>query len=90
MNSGNAESKPIFGIALASAGYACFALQDAIVKWLVADYAVPQILFMRSLVIVLITGGLAWRFGHPSVFKSKYRNTLVLRAGLMLFAWLLL
>ncbi|PRA52165.1 DMT family transporter [Brucella pituitosa] len=89
MNSGNAESKPILGIALASAGYACFALQDAIVKWLVADYAVPQILFMRSLVIVIITGSLAWRLGHPSVFKSKYRNTLVLRAGLMLLAWLL-
>lgn len=83
------ESKPIVGIALASAGYACFALQDAIVKWLVADYAVPQILFMRSLVIVLITGGLAWHFRHPSIFKSKYRGTLVLRAALMLFAWLL-
>jgi S-adenosylmethionine uptake transporter len=86
MDSGNAESKPIFGIALASAGYACFALQDAIVKWLVADYAVPQILFMRSLVIVVITGGLAWRLRHPSIFKSKYRGTLVLRAGLMLLA----
>ncbi|MEJ5082152.1 MULTISPECIES: DMT family transporter [unclassified Ochrobactrum] len=83
------ESKPIVGIALASAGYACFALQDAIVKWLVADYAVPQILFMRSLVIVLITGGLAWHFRHPSIFKSKYRGTLVLRAALMLLAWLL-
>lgn len=83
------ESKPIVGIALASAGYACFALQDAIVKWLVADYAVPQILFMRSLVIVLITGGLAWHFRHPSILKSKYRGTLVLRAALMLLAWLL-
>jgi len=83
------ESKPIVGIALASAGYACFALQDAIVKWLVADYSVPQILFMRSLVIVLITGGLAWHLRHPSILKSRYRGTLVFRAALMLLAWLL-
>lgn len=83
------DTKTLLGIALASGGYACFALQDALVKWLVETYEVPQILFMRSLVIVLITGTLAAHFRHPSILTSKYRGTLVLRAALMLFAWLL-
>jgi S-adenosylmethionine uptake transporter len=83
------RDKPVLGIALASAGYACFALQDAIVKWLVAYYAVPQVLFMRSLVIVVITGTLALYLRHPSILKSRYRGTVVLRAALMLVAWLL-
>lgn len=83
------NDRPMLGIALASGGYGCFALQDAIVKWLVTDYAVPQILFVRSLVIVLITATLAAYFRHPSILKSRYRGTLVLRAALMLVAWLL-
>jgi S-adenosylmethionine uptake transporter len=81
--------KPLVGIALAAAGYACFSVQDALVKWLVDDYQVPQILFMRSLVIVVIAGVLVRSRGHPSFLKSPYRGTLVLRAGLMLLAWLL-
>jgi S-adenosylmethionine uptake transporter len=89
MNRLSLEHKPLLGIALASAGYACFALQDAIVKWLVADYEVPQILFIRSLIIVLITGPLAIYFRHPSIMKSRYRGTVVVRAALMLLAWLL-
>lgn len=89
MNSPFSDHKPLLGIALASAGYACFALQDAIVKWLVADYEVPQVLFVRSLIIVLVTGPLALYFRHPSIMKSRYRGTVVLRAGLMLVAWLL-
>lgn len=32
MSSGLIDTKPLAGIALASAGYACFALQDALVK----------------------------------------------------------
>ncbi len=89
MNTSFSSQRSLLGVALASAGYACFALQDAVVKWLVADYEVPQILFMRSLVIVLITAPLALYFRHPSIMKSRYRGTVVLRAGLMLVAWLL-
>jgi S-adenosylmethionine uptake transporter len=89
MTSNQDETRPMRGIALASAGYACFSLQDAIVKWLVADYSVPEILFFRSLVIVLIAGSLAWYRKHPSILKSKYRGTVVLRAILMLVAWML-
>lgn len=89
MISGSRKKGPIAGIALACAGYACFSLQDAMVKWLVASYEVPEILFMRSLVIVLVAGVLVRYRRHPSIFRSPYRGTVVLRAGLMLLAWLL-
>ena len=89
MSSGLIDTKPLAGIALASAGYACFALQDALVKWMVATYEVPQILFMRSLVIVLVSGVLLRFYRQPSILKSPYRGTVVLRAALMLIAWLL-
>ncbi len=89
MNNGLGDSRSLAGIALACCGYACFAMQDAMVKWLVVDYQVPQILFMRSLVIVAISSVLVRYRRHPSIFKSPYRNTVFLRAGLMLAAWLL-
>ncbi|MGF9567115.1 DMT family transporter [Neorhizobium sp. JUb45] len=89
MSKVNEQGRALVGIALASAGYSCFALQDAIVKWLVADYEVPEILFFRSVVIVLIAGVLARIRGHASILKSPHRSTIVLRAALMLAAWLL-
>jgi hypothetical protein len=42
------------GIALAMAGYFLFSLQDAIVKWLVADHTVWEILFVRSVTITVL------------------------------------
>jgi S-adenosylmethionine uptake transporter len=81
-------STPLAGIALACAGYSLFAIQDAVVKWLVADYSVPQILFMRSIIIVAFAAFMVRRLRHPSILKSPHRKSLVLRAGLMLSAWL--
>ena len=89
MTSEHLETRPLLGIALATAGYSCFAMQDAIVKWLVEDYEVPEILFFRSLVIVVIAGVLVHLRGHPSILKSPHRGTVFVRAGLMLVAWML-
>ncbi len=80
--------RPLVGIALACSGYSLFAIQDAVVKWLVADYAVPQILFMRSIMIVVVAGIMVRRLQHPSILKSPHRKSLLLRAGLMLSAWM--
>ncbi|MDM9624867.1 DMT family transporter [Rhizobium sp. S152] len=82
------QQSPLLGIALACSGYSLFAIQDAVVKWLVADYAVPQVLFMRSIVIVAISGIMVRRLKHPSILASPHRNSLLLRAGLMLAAWM--
>lgn len=82
------QTAPLTGIALACGGYSFFAIQDAAVKWMVASYSVPQILFMRSLVIVALCVGLVHRYRHPSILRSPRRGSLFLRAMLMLLAWL--
>lgn len=79
---------PLVGIALACIGYSLFAIQDAVVKWLVADYAVPQILFIRSVMIVGFSAFFIHRNRHPSILKSSHRSSVLLRAVLMLGAWL--
>jgi S-adenosylmethionine uptake transporter len=79
---------PLVGIALSCSGYSLFAIQDAIVKWLVADYSVPQILFIRSVFIAAVAGFMVRRFRHPSILKSAHRKSVILRAGLMLAAWM--
>lgn len=82
------HSSPLTGIALACAGYSFFAIQDAAVKWLVPTYAVPQILFVRSVVIVVLSTVLVRHYGHPSILASRNKGSLFLRAMLMLVAWL--
>ncbi len=78
------------GIALASCGYSLFSLQDAVVKWLVVAYPVPEILFVRSSLIALIA--LAVGRGGPvlrDLGASRNKLPLLLRGGLILTAWLL-
>lgn len=81
-------TSPLTGFALACGGYSLFAIQDAAVKWLVAAYAVPQVLFLRSVVIVTLSSVLVRRYRHPSILVSPHRASLFLRAMLMLAAWL--
>ena len=67
------QDAPFFGIALALAGSFCFVVQDSGVKWLSAELAVLQILFLRSLFgFATLVGGyklagrrLVWRTGRP-------------------------
>jgi drug/metabolite transporter (DMT)-like permease len=76
------------GIGLALVAYLTFSLQDASVKWLVADYATLQIMFTRSAVILAI----CFLFGGPNLameaVMSPDRRTLALRALVLLAAWL--
>lgn len=75
------------GAYMALGAFFCFALQDASVKWLVADVAVVQVLFVRSAVITLF---LTARFGRPlwhQLAVSPYRLPLALRGFLLLAAW---
>ena len=84
-----ARSRVVTGLALAAWSYALFATQDATVKALVTVYAVPQILFFRSIVIMLIAFVCG---GGPraltQVQRSANKPALVARASLILLAWL--
>jgi drug/metabolite transporter (DMT)-like permease len=89
MSTSGVVDRSLQGIGLCTLGYAFLALQDAVIKWLVADYSVVTILFWRSLVVVvacLLAGRLrlvqrAWR--------SPSRRLLVVRGLLSIVAWLL-
>ena len=83
-----ANSGILTGIALTAGGYAIFSIQDATVKWLAATYAVPQILFLRSLVIVAIALALGGRGGVRALARSRNKAPILLRAGLITVAWL--
>src|SRR5262249_51234869 len=85
---GRSRSPALAGLALSVLGYSIFSLQDAMVKWLVADYAVPQILFMRSVTAMLV--GLLVGRGPllRQVLVSRSKLPLLFRGSIIIAAWL--
>jgi drug/metabolite transporter (DMT)-like permease len=82
------QDRVVSGIYLTIAAFFTFALQDAMIKWLVASLTVWQVLFVRSITIVAIATilgrGAVWR----RAFTSPSRYRLMLRGFLILAAWL--
>ena len=78
---------PLKGIACVALAMSLFPAQDAIVKWLSADYSVFQILFMRSIFVFIPCAVLVLRSGGFGVLRAKRPNLLVLRAALGFCAW---
>jgi drug/metabolite transporter (DMT)-like permease len=77
------------GIACAIASFAVFALHDAAIKWVVmADYSPWQVLFSRSLVILLICLAIGRKRVVVQTLRSPIRNALLARAIGLLLAWL--
>ena len=76
------------GVALGALGYSLFALHDAATKWLVEAIPVWQILFFRSVLIVLGCTVIGRRELWRRVLTSPNRGALSLRAALVLIAWL--
>ncbi|VVM54717.1 DMT family transporter [Pseudomonas fluorescens] len=87
--SSSTVDRSLQGIGLCVLGYAFLSFQDALIKWLVADYSVVTILFWRAAVVVvavLLAGRLrvirrAWH--------SPSRRLLVVRGLLSIVAWVL-
>src|SRR6201996_1373732 len=80
-------SSTMTGAALAVTGWAVFSLQDAIVKLLVVDLPVPEVLFARSVVILAISGALAKRADFAAMAEPRNCGAIALRALIILFAW---
>ena len=76
------------GILLATGAYFMFSAQDAAVKWLATDYAIPQLLFMRSITIVLLVLAIGRRPLVRQVLVSTNKLPLLLRGAVILAAWL--
>ncbi|MGE8189609.1 DMT family transporter [Pseudomonas sp. NPDC086278] len=77
------------GIGLCTLGYAFLALQDAVIKWLVADYSVVTILFWRSLFVVVVCLMAGRSRLVQKAWRSPSRRVLVERGLLSLVAWVL-
>lgn len=76
------------GPVLALLSYLLFSIQDAAIKWLVADYSVWQILFMRSLSVAALCVAVG---GAPLVRRvtaSRNKWPLLFRGLVVLVAWL--
>ncbi len=83
----HSDTASLQGIAFGAASYSLFAFHDALVKSVINDLPVVQILFIRSLVIVI--GCLA--IGRGTVLRdfkaSSGKHLMLLRAALTLSAW---
>ena len=77
------------GMLLGVLAYSLFAMHDATNKWLVEHLPVPEVLFFRSLAIVI--GVLVASRGRmvPTLLASTMKLSLAARGVLTLVAWLL-
>ena len=64
-------ASPAAGILLYLTGVFLFAVNDALGKWLVADYTVAQLMLLRSLGAVLVLAVMIWRL-RPSLAIGQW------------------
>jgi drug/metabolite transporter (DMT)-like permease len=81
-------SPGLIGIALAIVGYFLFSLQDAAVKWLVADHTVWEVLFVRSITVTLLCLARGRAALVRQVVVSVNKRALLWRGAVILGAWL--
>jgi len=81
-------SRSLSGALLALGGWAAFSLQDALVKTLVVELPVPEVLFGRSLLIVAFAGFVVRRADCRAMAEPRNAIAIVVRSALILFAWL--
>ena len=74
MTNNDSSDRPLAGIAMMLIGIAGFAVMDATIKWLTAEYPVPQVIALRSWFGLPILILLAMRDGGLSALKS-YKPT---------------
>ncbi len=79
--------RTLVGAALCLGSWAAFSLQDAIVKSLVVDLPVPEVLFGRSVVIVAVSLAFLNRADYRALSIPSNLRSIALRSALILIAW---
>jgi RarD protein len=82
-----ASNSSLKGMALGFAAYSTFAVHDALVKGVINDLPVFQILFVRSVVVVLICLAMGRVGVVTGLIRSPNKPMLLLRGVLTLAAW---
>lgn len=78
---------PLRAIGFGCAGAALFTLQDASFKWLSAEYAILQIIFLRSILAVTISGLWVQRHGGMAVLRVRRWRLFAGSTAANLTAW---
>ncbi|RAI58861.1 DMT family transporter [Roseicella frigidaeris] len=81
-DSGPAPRGQAAGILLMLAAVLLFSLNDVLGKWLVASYAVGQVLVLRSLAALAALSPLAWRRLRAARFRAERPGLQALRVAL--------
>ena len=81
------DAASLRGIAMGAAAYSLFAFHDALIKGIILDVPVMQIVFLRS--VVICVGCLALSRGNvvADLSRSSGRGLILVRAALTLAAW---
>lgn len=74
------------GIAYAVAGVLVFSIQDALAKWLVADYSVAQIIFFRGIFALIPCAFIVHRSGGWAALRTRRLHLHAGRAALLIGA----
>jgi S-adenosylmethionine uptake transporter len=82
------QRQTMTGIGYALAGFSIFSMQDATVKWLAASLPIWEILFFRSLMIILLVTIVTGPRNLGAILINPNRMTLLGRGLLILVAWL--
>jgi len=77
------------GISITVVGGLCFAIQDAGIKWLSAEIAVLQILFLRSLFGLVFLGASTRISAETISLKLNRPWLLAARSGINILSWVL-
>ncbi|MGD0492672.1 MAG: DMT family transporter [Steroidobacteraceae bacterium] len=89
LSAGIQSGSSIQGVAFGLAGFFVFPIHDALVKLLVRDLSVWQIMFVRSSIILLLITAVNGIAPFPRAFKSPVRMLLGARALIIVAAWAL-
>jgi S-adenosylmethionine uptake transporter len=82
------QKRTMSGIGYALAGYSIFSLQDATVKWLVTKLPIWEILFFRSVEIIILVAIVTGPRTVLGIVSGGNRGPLLMRGALILVAWL--
>jgi drug/metabolite transporter (DMT)-like permease len=88
MRRATAIETPTIGIGLGVLAYAMFSMHDATIKWLVAELPIWQVLFCRSLTIVIASLAIGREALLARAVATPLKLSLVLRGAITLVAWL--
>ncbi len=83
------ESASLTGMALGIAAYTLFAVHDALIKGVITALPAPQILFVRSAVILVICIAMGRTGVVVDLWRSKNRMLILGRGLMTLAAWVM-